>query len=659
MSVQRIKELTTLLNQYRDKYYNESISVVSDFEYDKLYDELVSLENETGISFANSPTKTVGYEVVSELKKTKHTHEMLSLNKTKSIDDLIKMYDNKNCILSLKMDGLTICLTYENGKLSKAETRGNGYIGELVTHNAMVFENIPLTINYKKHFEIEGEAIITYDSFEKINGELPIEKKYKNPRNLVSGSVRQLDSSVAAKRNIKFVAWKLPGENYSMSYGLTYAKQLGFTVVPYTFLWSDPINNISHENLYQTFENQINILKNTALNLKYPIDGLVLTYNDIEYGKSLGVTGHHPKHSLAFKFYEDEEETIVRDIEWSIGKTGTLTPVAIFDPVELAGTEVSRASIHNVSILKNLNLSIGDTVTVYKANEIIPQIRENLTNLNQMVAIPHSCPVCGQNTIIEKENDSEVLKCNNPNCKGKLLGRLSHFVSRKGMNIDGLSDETLSKFIDFGLIHNLSDIYELPTHFEKLKNMDGFGERSVDKLINSIEESKHAKLHQFISALSIPGIGVSQSKELCKHFITWEDFEYAGFNNYDFSNIPGFGKTYDLNIHKWFSTMYRNDKVYKIIRLLTFDSNEKQNESSDKFNGKVFVITGSLNKFSNRNELKDTLELLGAKVSGSISSKTTFLINNDVNSTSSKNKKAKQLNIPIITEDDVIKMMHA
>lgn len=604
--VERIKWLVRELNKHRDAYYNDSRPTISDEEYDKMFDELQSLEKDTGIIMSNSPTQTVGYEVKSELQKVKHSHPMLSLDKTKSEDDLIKFAGDKDCILSLKMDGLTVSLTYVDGKLTKAETRGNGEVGEDITHNAKVFENIPLTIDYKGRFEIEGEAIITYNDFEKINNTLPEDKKYKNPRNLVSGSVRQLDSGIAAKRHIKFIAWKVPlmeENNLSNSflYRLNYARCLGFEVVPFlTYTNNDK----------ETLSLIIESLKNGANVNSYPIDGLVLALNDIQYGESLGMTGHHPKHSIAFKFYDEEVETTLLDIEWSMGKSGQLTPVAIFESVELDGTTVSRASIHNVSILTKLDLQVGDTITVYKSNQIIPQIRENLSAKNRessYIQIPSYCPVCGHQTEIIKDNDTEILMCANPSCKGKLLGRLSHFVSKKGMDIDGLSDETLKKFIELGWAKNISDIYNLPTHFNELSKMNGFGKKSVVKLQTSIEQSKTTDLQHFIAALSIPNIGTSQSKELCKTFKTWDDFSAAGFGNYDFSQLEGFGAVLNSNIHTWFDTMYKEDQIDQLARNITFTENENS-ISTEILKGKTFVITGSLEHYKNREELKSVIE---------------------------------------------------
>ena len=652
--INRMKELIGVLHKASIAYYRDDNPIMTDRQYDDLYDELESLERKSGVVLSGSPTQKVGTEVVSAFEKVQHTHPMLSLAKIKSVDELVKFYNNKGCILSLKMDGLTICLTYDNGVLTKAETRGDGHIGELITHNAKVFENIPLTINIKEHYEIEGEAIITCDDFEKINQSLPSDKKYKNPRNLAAGSVRQLDSSIAAKRHLKFIAWKVPTEDYSMTAGLKKARQLGFTIVPYAYLWSDQYQELSIEDLRGVFEEQIKVLKDMAGELGYPIDGLVLAYDNIQYGKSLGMTGHHPKHSIAYKFYEDEEITRLRAVEWSMGKTGQLTPVAIFEPVVIEGTTVNRASLHNVSIFKELRLGIGDEITVYKANAIIPQIRENLTK-SDALEIPSVCPVCGCQTEIQKDNESEVLACTNPSCKTKLIKRLSHFVSRKGMDIDGLSEETLSKFVEWGWIQNLFDVYNLAPHYSDLAKMNGFGIRSVKKLQESIENSKNVELDHFIAALSIPGIGVSQGKELAKKFKTWEAFEDAGCGNFDFGKLNSFGEVANKKIHNWFGTMYQTDRIPQLVRNLNFISNKTPN--NNKLSGLTFVITGSLTHFSNREVLKKELESMGAKVSGSVSSKTSYLINNDRLSISSKNAKAHELNIPIISEEDLIQMM--
>ena len=647
----RIKRLIKQLNEYRDSYYNEARPVVSDAAYDRLFDELSELEKDTGIVYANSPTQTVGYVVKSELEKVKHSHPMLSLDKTKSVDDLVKFAGEKDCILSLKMDGLTCLLTYENGELVQGETRGDGEVGELITHNAKVFDNIPLTIDYKGHFEIEGEAIITYDDFNKINEFLSDDKKYKNSRNLASGSVRQLDSKIASQRHIKFIAWKVPTEVASNSFinRLQYAAELGFDTVPFL-----PIRGNSNAEFINIVIEQ---LQRRANERSFPIDGLVATYNDITYGESLGMTGHHPKHSIAFKFYDEEVETVLKNIEWSMGKIGSLTPVAIFDPVEIDGTMVERASLHNVSILTKLDLQIGDTIIVYKANQIIPQVKENLSAKDResaYIRIPSQCPVCESSTQIVKENDSEVLMCTNPHCKGKLLGRVSHFVSKKGMDISGLSEETIKKFIELGWITEITDVYNLGQHFDRLSTMSGFGKKSVDKLRKSIENSKTVRLDKFITSLSIPGIGTSQSKELTKEFRTWNDFRDASVGCYNFTQIDGFGDVLNKNIHSWFKDMC--DIADKLASLMTFIVEGKQN-ADNSLDGKSFVVTGKVFRFKNRDEVKAEIEKRGGKVTGSVTKSTYALINNDIESNSSKNKKAKELDVQIINEDQLIEML--
>lgn len=652
--IKRIQELVKQLNEYRDSYYNEARPVVSDAAYDKLFDELSELEKETGVVYANSPTQTVGYVVKSELEKVKHSHPMLSLDKTKSVDDLVKFAREKDCILSLKMDGLTCLLTYENGELVQAETRGDGEVGELITHNAKVFDNIPLTIDYKGHFEIEGEAIITYDDFNKINEPLSEDKKYKNPRNLASGSVRQLDSKTAAKRHIKFIAWKVPTEvpegicSNSFLHRLMCARDFGFEIISFlTYSSSDK------EHLPEMIES----LKTKVHNYGYPIDGLVMTYNDIQYGESLGMTGHHPKHSIAFKFYDEEVETVLKNIEWSMGKIGSLTPVAIFDPVEIDGTMVERASLHNVSILTKLDLQIGDTIIVYKANQIIPQVKENLSAKDResaYILIPSQCPVCESSTQIVKENDSEVLMCTNPHCKGKLLGRVSHFVSKNGMDISGLSEETIKKFIELGWITEITDVYNLEQHYDRLSTMSGFGKKSVDKLRKSIENSKTVRLDKFITSLSIPGIGTSQSKELAAAFSTWNEFRDASVGFYNFTQLDGFGDVLNNNIHSWFTDMC--DIADKLASFMTFKTEEKRN-TDNSLDGKSFVVTGKVFRFRNRDEIKSEIEKQGGKVTSSVTKSTYALINNDIESNSSKNKKAKELDVQIINEDQLIEML--
>ena len=654
--IKRLKELTEQLNHYRDSYYNNSESLISDKQYDDLFDELQALEQETGIVMSNSPTNTVGYEVKSKLEKVKHSHPMLSLDKTKSIDELKKFANNRDCLLMCKMDGLTVLLTYENGELIQAETRGNGEEGEIITHNARVFENIPLHIDYKEHLEVEGEAIITYDDFEKINSELLENERYKNPRNLVSGSVRQLDSSIAAKRHIKFVAWKVPygfGEETAIQHKLNELCYYNFDIVPYILL---------NEN--RNLEEDIDVLKGIAKEKSYPIDGLVCSYCNIAYGESLGKTGHHPRHSLAFKFYDDIYPTELLDVEFTMGKTGVLTPTAVFEPVEIDGTVVERASLHNISIMKELGITHkGQAVNVYKSNQIIPQIDSveeddiEITDDNMIIPV-ENCPICGGKTEIIKDNESEVLMCTNPDCNGKLLGQLSHFVSKNAINIDGLSEQTLQKLMDLGWVRSFLDIYYLFNHKEEMYKLDGFGKKSVDKLLDNIQKSRNTELSRFIYALSIPLIGRTASKEIAK--VCCNDIAiFLGMIKSNqlyklVNDIDGFGDAMYKSLYNY--VKLHMSGIEALSEEFIFEKRE-DNSSKVDLSGKIFVITGSLEHYKNRDELVSIIESMGGKVSGSVSAKTSYLINNDTQSNSSKNQKAQKLNIPIISEQDFIKMI--
>ena len=660
--VQRIKELITVLNDARNQYYNNSNSPMSDYEYDNLYDELEQLEHETNIIYGNSPTQTVGYEVKSKLEKITHSHPMLSLDKTKATDDLVKFSDGRDCIISLKLDGLTTLCTFENGSLIQGETRGNGEIGELITHNAKVFDNLPLKVSNTHKFEIEGEAIITKEDFEKINSKLAEDDKYKNPRNLASGSVRQLDSKIAKERHIRFVAWKVPYGFTRFTDGFNYAKEQGFEVVPYILYNSDKddINKIIDE------------LKAVAEEKSYPIDGLVITYNDVEYGKSLGMTGHHPRHSLAFKFYDEEVTTTLKDIEWGMGKTGVLTPVAVFEPVELEQTIVERASLHNISIMADLlhKPFKGQEIGVCKKNQIIPQVtwgeKTDSCSANiQFIHIPDTCPICGGKTQIIKENDSKQLFCTNPDCKGKLLGKLTHAVSRNALNIDGLSESTIEKFISLGWLTSIKDIYYLHSHEKVMKTLDGFGKKSVDKLLSSIEASRNTTLSRFLYSLSIPLLGKTASAAIAEavdsdygtfiHVMTVEGADY-------FRHLPGVGDSLIVSMNTYFKKHI--DDVMDLSTEFIFELpvsplKEAINAvDSKKVEGKTFVITGSLNHYTNRDAAKAEILAYGGKVSDSVSAKTSYLVNNDINSSSSKNKKAKSLGIPIITEEELMAMIH-
>lgn len=638
--IKRIKELVSQLNTYRNVYYNNSESQISDYEYDNLFDELKSLEDETGVVMSNSPTQTVGYEVKSKLEKVKHSHPMLSLDKTKDVNDLIAFSSGRDCIVSLKLDGLTILNTYNNSKLVQAETRGNGEEGEIVTHNARVFDNLPSSIPYDRKFEIEGEAIITQSDFEKIN----VNGEYKNSRNLASGSVRQLDSNITKDRHVKFVVWKIPFGVTAYSIGFDIAAKYGFEVVPYEKY------NSSKDDIHVIIEK----LKTVAKEKGYPIDGLVITYDNIEYGKSLGMTGHHPKHSLAFKFYDEEVTTTLRDIEWSMGKTGSLCPVAIFDSVEIDGTDVSRASVHNWSMVQDLELGIGDTITVYKANMIIPQIVDNLTR-SGTVTFPDECPICGGLTKIVKDKDTKVVVCDNPNCKGKLLGKLTHAVSKNALNIDGMSEATIEFLIERGWLSSIKDIYKLDYYREPWKEYDGFGDKSVDKLLDNIEASRKTNLTRVLYAQSIPLIGKSASKDIANH--CQNDIEaFCGLMNegYDFTVIDGFGTEMQKSLVNWWNS--NSEEFMDLLGEFEFESTYEV-VADKKLEGLTFVITGSLTNFGNRTELQNLIESLGGKVSGSVSAKTSYLINNDTQSSSSKNQKAQKLNIPIISEEDFMKMI--
>lgn len=639
----KIKQLVRQLNHYRNLYYNDSISIIPDKQYDDMYDKLKRMEEETGIVMSNSPTTTVGYVVKSSLEKTTHSHPMLSLDKTKSVNDLIKFSSGKDCVISLKMDGLTVLNTYENGTLQKSETRGDGEVGELITHNARVFDNFPINIPFDRRFEIEGEAIITKDDFEHIN----TNGEYKTCRNLASGSVRQLDSRIAKDRHVHFIAWKVPFGFTTYIDGFRIAKDYGFEVVPY----------VTYNSNIDDINKKIEQLKAMAEEKSYPIDGLVISYNDVEYGKSLGMTGHHPKHSLAFKFYDEEAVTILQDIKWGMGKTGQLTPVGIFNEVQLDNTTVNKASLHNVSILKELQLGIGDEITVYKANQIIPQIRENLTKSNTCI-VPNKCPICGQSTRIIKENDSEVLMCENPDCKGKLLGRLVHAASRNALDIENLSESTIEKFINLGWLNSIKDIYHLSSHKNEIKTLEGFGKKSVEKLLSSIEKSRNTSLERFLYALSISLVGKSASKDISKmcndNFDNLVDLMKSSPEK--LLSIDGFGTTMMNSMAKWW---YENSLwVYELSREFTFEKSQLVSyETSSTLNGKTFVVTGSVNHYKNREEMQKDIISHGGNVASSVSSKTDYLINNDIDSTSSKNQKAKSLGIPIISEDDFLQMI--
>ncbi len=643
--VERIKYLVEKLNEAAEAYYAKDQEIMSNFEYDRLYDELVELEQETGVTLANSPTVNVGYESVEELPKERHESPMLSLGKTKSREELREWLQGNPAILSWKLDGLTIVLTYREGKLAKAVTRGNGEIGEVVTNNARTFKNLPLNIAYQGELILRGEAVISYSDFEKLNQEIvDAEAKYKNPRNLCSGSVRQLNNEITAKRNVQFYAFSLvksQGVDFQNSREAQYRflQEQGFAVVEYKVVTEDNILAA-----IDAFEQKIETYD-------IPSDGLVLTYEDIAYGQSLGRTAKFPRHSIAFKWADELRETVLREIEWSASRTGLINPVAIFEPVELEGTTVSRASVHNISILRSLKLGLGDHITVYKANMIIPQIAENLTK-SDTVEIPKVCPVCGETTEIRQVNEVQSLYCTNEKCAAKRIKAFTLFVSRDAMNIDGLSEATLEKFIDRGFLHEYADLFHLERYQEEITQMEGFGEKSYQNLINSINTARRTTLPRLIYALGIANIGVANAKMLCRHF----DYDLERMQSADvdtLSSIEGVGEVIASAFVDYMRDADNLEKIVNLRKELEIEVPTVE-AGSQTLTGLNFVITGSLNHYGSRNELKDEIEQKGGKVTGSVTSKTTCLINNDIASTSSKNKKAKEQNVPILTEDEFL-----
>lgn len=645
--LKRIKELVAILNEAGKAYYSESREIMSNYEYDALYDELVSLEDATGIVLANSPTQNVGYEVLSELPKETHSSPMLSLSKTKSREELASWLNDKEGLLSWKMDGLTIVLTYNDGKLAKAVTRGNGEVGEVITNNAKVFVNVPLTIPYKGELVLRGEAVITYSDFEKINEKIEADDdKYKNPRNLCSGSVRQLNNEITANRNVRFYAFTLvSASDYDFENShekqMLFLKDNGFDIVEY--------KRVNASNVVDTVEYFEKNIDGNDL----PSDGLVLIYDDISYGDSLGRTAKAPRNAIAFKWADETATTTLKEIEWSASRTGLINPVAIFEPVELEGTTVSRASVHNVSIVESLELGIGDKVTVYKANMIIPQIADNLTR-SANIKIPDICPVCNKPTQIKDINSVRSLYCTNELCPAKHIKSFAHFVSRDAMNIDGLSEATLEKFIDNGFIKEFADIYHIDKYKEQIADMEGFGKRSYENLIKAIETSRQAELPKFLYSLGIENIGLSTSKLICKEFNNDLD-KIMKARVEELVVIDGVGEVIAKTFTDYFANSHNVKVVEDLLKEITF--NIEDTNTSNVLQDKVFVITGSLNGYANRNELKDLIEKLGGKVTGSVTKNTSYLINNDVASSSSKNKKAKELNVPIISEDDFNKLI--
>ena len=644
----RMRELVELLNKARRAYEQENTEIMSNFEYDRLYDELLSLEKELETTLASSPTVNVGYEVLSELPKERHETPMLSLDKTKDVERLREFLGDQQAVISWKMDGLTIVLTYENGVLKKAVTRGNGEIGEVVTNNAKVFRNVPLSIPFKGELVLRGEAVISYKDFEKINEEIgDADAKYKNPRNLCSGSVRQLNNEVTAKRNVRFYAFTLvKADNVdfenSRAYQLKWLQEQGFDVVEHHLVTRDTVGDEVAWFAEHIRENEV------------PSDGLVLIYDDISYGQSLGTTAKFPRDSFAFKWEDEVRKTTIREIEWSPSRTGLINPVAIFDPVELEGTTVSRASVHNISIMEELELGIGDTVTVYKANMIIPQIAENLTR-SGVSEIPKECPVCKKPTQISMENNTKTLYCMNPKCQAKHVTSFSLFASRDAMNIEGLSEATLEKFIINGYVKDFTDIFHLDRYEAEIKTMEGFGEKSYENLRKRIENARKTTLPRLIYSLGIPNIGISNAKMICRA-LGEDPKRVIRATEEELSAISGVGGVIAGTFVEYFKDTAHVDVFDRLLKEV--ELTKETSEEDQKFAGVNFVITGSVEHFVNRAQVKEEIEKRGGKVTGSVTSKTNYLINNDTGSGTAKNKKARELGIPIISEEDFLQMMN-
>jgi len=643
-NINHMKELARKLNEAAKVYYQGEDEIMSNFEYDKLYDELQNLEKETGVVLAGSPTMRVGYEVLSSLPKERHPSPMLSLDKTKDTGELVSWLGDKEGLLSWKMDGLTIVLDYNNGQLEKAVTRGNGQIGEVITNNARVFKNIPLVIPFKGHLVLRGEAVISYSEFERINNISGEEEKYKNPRNLCSGSVRQLNNEITAKRNVEFYAFALV-EAGGVFFGnsqekkMWFLKEQGFDIVGY--------KRVNAGNLAETvkwFESQVQ-------SNDFPSDGLVLIYDDIAYGNSLGSTSKFPRNSIAFKWKDETALTELKGIEWSASRTGLVNPIALFEPVELEGTTVSRASVHNISIMEHLQLGVGDTIEVYKANMIIPQIAENHTR-SSGITVPDKCPVCGGKTVIHEENGVKVLFCENENCLAKKIKSISHFVSRDAMDIDGLSEATIEKLVAKGFLHGLAGLFCLGRYKDGITELEGFGERSFEKLIQAADKARKTTVAKFVYSLGIPGIGLSNAKMVCRYLDN--DFEKVRHaSKEELVEIDGIGEVTAESFVNFFAKPDNNQTIDDLLKVVEFEKEENLQGLEDMA-GMNFVITGKTNIFANRNAARDIIESRGGKVTGSVTSKTSFLVNNDITSNSSKNKKAKELDIPVITEEEFI-----
>lgn len=644
-----MREKIELLNRAAKAYYQDAEEIMSNFEYDRLYDELAAMEAETGVILSGSPTQKVGYEVLSELPKERHRERMLSLDKTKDREALAAWLGQQKGLLSWKLDGLTVVLTYEEGRLVKALTRGNGDVGEVITANARVFSNLPLVIPYKGRLVLRGEAVISYSDFEKINASIgEAEVKYKNPRNLCSGSVRQLNSRITAERNVSFYAFSLVetgmNENAaeqefenSRENQMLWLKSQGFDIVEY--------QTVTKETAAEAVESFEKAVESNDL----PSDGLVLTLDDIAYSRSLGATAKFPRDSIAFKWEDQTAETTLKEIEWSASRTGLINPVAVFDPVELEGTTVSRASVHNISVMRELHLGIGDTITVYKANMIIPQIAENLTKSDR-IQIPSHCPVCGHDTSVHNENSVETLYCTNEYCLARQIKRFTLFVSRDAMNIEGLSEATVEKFIGKGLIKEPADLFKIAEHREAIVSMEGFGQKSFENLAASVEKARDTTPERLLYSLGIPGIGVANAKVIMK--ACGQSFaKAAALTGEELVEIDGIGEVMAESYVSYFNDPVKKAEIEDILTQVRLDETVEETESF--LSGNTFVITGSLNHYENRNALKAAVEHAGGKVSGSVSAKTSYLINNDLQSTSGKNKKAKELNIPIIDEETI------
>mgnify|MGYP004607892785 FL=1 len=642
--VGKIKELIKQLNKASDTYYNSS-PTMSDYEWDKLLDELKYLEDETGIIYPNSPIQNVGYSVLDEITKVKHNHPMLSLDKTKSVDDLRKFASNNACVLSVKCDGLTTSLHYNNGKLISAETRGNGVEGSDVLNNALTIKNIPHEIPYMGDLIIDGEVIIGWDTFNSINEKLPEDQKYKHPRNLVSGSLTLLDSKEAANRNMRFIAWRvIKGfQHKSVLMDLVTAEKCGFESVP-AFMYIDKADG-------ERIDELVNKIQEMADNAGIPYDGAVMAVNNYELAESMGRTDKFYRHSIAYKYEDELYETVLRDIEWNTSKTGLVNPVAIFDPVDLDGAITTRATLHNVTYIKNMMLGIGDRIRIYRSNKVIPKVHDSIDKSGNFT-IPSTCPICGGPTKIVKENDSEVLICDNSTCSGKLLGRLKHAVSRDALNIDGLSEATIQKFIDLGWLTSIKDIYHLSDYEKRITNLEGFGKKSATKLLKAIEDSRSTTFDRFLYSLSIPLCGGKASKMIAEA----EDYQVENFfrdmtlyGAKFFNYLPGVADALVNNLDEYFKN--NCDKILELSKEFNFEIPTKVDLTDNRLDGLTFVVTGKVTQYKSRDELKKEIESLGGKVAGSVSAKTTALINNDIESTSSKNKKAKELNVPILTEN--------